>query len=192
MAALQLEFLTSADVPDRLQPSRAEVAVVGRSNVGKSSLLNAMANHRQLARTSSTPGRTQLLNQFRLRDGGTLVDLPGYGFAKAPTKVRDAWKQRMFAYLEQREDLVMVLVLVDGAVGPTSLDLDMLQRLRSLGRPVTVVATKRDKVKPSQRQKRANEVARACDVEPGEVLWVSATKGDGIDALRSRIRGWIG
>lgn len=192
MATLQLEFLTSADMPDRLQPSTAEVAVVGRSNVGKSSLLNALANQRQLARTSSTPGRTQLLNQFRLRDGGTLVDLPGYGFAKAPAKARDAWKRRMFAYLEEREGLVMVLVLVDGAVGPTSLDLDMLQRLRSLGRPVTVVATKRDKVKPSQRQKRANEVARACGVEPDEVIWVSATKGDGIDALRRRVRGLIG
>jgi GTP-binding protein len=192
VAALQLEFLTSADTVERLRPSTAEVAVVGRSNVGKSSLLNAMANHRQLARTSSTPGRTQLLNQFQLRNGGTLVDLPGYGFAKAPQKVRDAWKRRMFAYLEERQGLVMILVLVDGAVGPTSLDLDMLHRLRSLGRPVTVVATKRDKVKPSQRQKRANEVARACGVERDEVLWVSATKGDGVDALRSRIRGWIG
>ena len=192
MAALQLEFLTSADEVERLRPSDAEVAVVGRSNVGKSSLLNALANHRQLARTSSTPGRTQLLNQFRLRDGGTLVDLPGYGFAKAPEAVRKAWKRRMFAYLEEREGLVMVLVLVDGAVGPTSLDLDMLQRLRSLGRDVTVVATKRDKVKSSQRQKRANEVAQAAGVERDEVVWVSATKGDGIDVLRRRIRGWIG
>lgn len=191
MATLQLEFLTSADTVDRLRPSRAEVAVVGRSNVGKSSLLNALAHQRQLARTSSTPGRTQLLNQFRLREGGTLVDLPGYGFAKAPTKVRDAWKRRMFGYLEQRESLVMVMVLVDGAVGPTSLDLDMLQRLRSLGRPVTVVATKRDKVKPSQRQKRATEVAHACGTERDEVLWVSATTGDGIDALRGRVRAWL-
>lgn len=192
MAALQLEFLTSADEVERLRPSAAEVAVVGRSNVGKSSLLNALANHRQLARTSSTPGRTQLLNQFQLRDGGTLVDLPGYGFAKAPEQVRAAWKRRMFAYLEEREGLVMVLVLVDGAVGPTSLDLEMLQRLRSLGRDITVVATKRDKVKSSQRQKRANEVARAAGVERDDVLWVSATKGDGIDVLRRRIRGWIG
>ena len=192
MAALQLSFVTSADTVEQLRPSTAEVAVVGRSNVGKSSLLNAMANQRQLARTSSTPGRTQLLNQFELRGGGTLVDLPGYGFAKAPAQVRDAWRRRMFAYLEQREGLVVVLLLVDGAVGPTDSDLEMLQRLRSLGRQVAVVATKRDKVKSSRRQKREAEVARACGVPREEVLWVSATKGDGIDTLRSRIRGWIG
>ena len=192
MAALELEFLTSAAEVDRLQPSGAELAVVGRSNVGKSSLLNALANRRQLARTSNTPGRTQLLNQFRLRGGGTLVDLPGYGFAKAPKDVREAWRRRMFAYLEQRGELVMVLVLVDGAVGPTDLDLEMLARLRGWQRELTVVATKRDKVKSSQRQKRANEVARAAGVEPDEVVWVSATKGDGIDTLRRRVRAWIG
>ena len=191
MAALQLTFVTSADVPDRLESSTAEV-VVGRSNVGKSSLLNALANHKQLARTSSTPGRTQLLNQFRLRGGGTLVDLPGYGFAKAPQQVREAWRRRMHEYLEQREPLIMVLLLVDGAVGPTDLDLEMLARLRALGRPVTVVATKRDKVKPSQRVKREREVAQRCAVPPDEVVWVSATKGDGIDSLRGRIRGLIG
>jgi GTP-binding protein len=192
VAALELTFVTSADVPERLERSTAEVAVVGRSNVGKSSLLNAMANQRQLARTSSTPGRTQLLNQFRLRGGGTLVDLPGYGFAKAPQQVREAWRRRMFRYLEEREPLVMVLLLVDGAVGPTSSDLEMLARLRSLGRTVTVVATKRDKVKSSQRVKREREVASRCGVAPDDVVWVSATKGDGVDALRRRIRAWIG
>ncbi len=192
MAALDLTFVTSADVPDRLERSSAEVAVVGRSNVGKSSLLNAMANQKQLARTSSTPGRTQLLNQFRLRGGGTLVDLPGYGFAKAPQQVRDAWRRRMWQYLEEREPLVMVLLLVDGAVGPTSLDLEMLGRLRALGRDVTIVATKRDKVKSSQRVKRQREVATKCGVAPEDVVWVSATKGDGVDALRGRLRGWIG
>jgi GTP-binding protein len=192
MAALQLTFATSADEPARLQDSSAEVAVVGRSNVGKSSLLNALANQRQLARTSNTPGRTQLLNQFRLRDGGTLVDLPGYGYAKAPKDVRTAWRRRMNAYLEQRDPLVMVMVLVDGAVGPTDLDLEMLARLRGWQRDLTVVATKLDKVKSSQRDRRRTEVARACGVERDDVVWVSATKGDGIDTLRRRVRAWIG
>lgn len=192
MAALQLTFTTSADDPERLEASNAEVAVVGRSNVGKSSLLNALANQRQLARTSNTPGRTQLLNQFRLRGGGTLVDLPGYGYAKAPKDVRNAWKRRMYAYLEQRDPLVMVMVLVDGAVGPTDLDLEMLARLRGWQRDLTVVATKRDKVKASKRDKRRNEVASRCGVQRDEVVWVSATKGDGIDKLRGRVRAWIG
>jgi GTP-binding protein len=191
VATLQLSFLTSAASLDQLRPSRAEVAVVGRSNVGKSSLLNALANRKQLARTSNTPGRTQLLNQFELAGGGTLVDLPGYGFAKAPKHVREAWAERMYDYLEQREKLVMVLLLVDGAVGPTNLDLEMLEDLRTAKRTVTIVATKHDKVKPSQRQKRMTEVARGCAVERDEVVWVSATKGDGIDTLRRRVQAWL-
>lgn len=189
MPPLQLRFLTSAADVDQLRDSPAEVAFVGRSNVGKSSLLNALANRRQLARTSSTPGRTQLLNQFGLDGGGTLVDLPGYGYAKAPQQVRDEWRDRMRRYLATRGPLVRAFVLVDGAVGPTALDLEMLSWLRERDRPLQVVATKQDKVKPSRRVRRRREVAQGCGTPEDDVLWVSATSGTGVDRLRDVVRG---
>lgn len=191
MAALQLEFLTSAEMPDRLQPSTAEVAVVGRSNVGKSSLLNALAGRKDLARTSSTPGRTRLLNQFTLAGGGTLVDLPGYGYAKASKVDRTAWQRRTERYLLDREGLRMVLLLVDGEIGPTALDQDMLAWLREHDVPHTVVATKHDKVKSSRRERRKREVAEACGLERGEVVWVSAQTGVNLDRLRDLVRSWL-
>lgn len=188
MPPLQLSFLTSAATPDQLRASGVEVAVVGRSNVGKSSLINAMAHRRQLAHTSGTPGRTQLLNQFGLATGGTLVDLPGYGYARAPVAVRDEWQRRMYHYLATRRPLVDVLVLVDGAVGPTDLDRQMLAWLRERDRPLSIVATKQDKVRPARRERRRRDLATGCGVARDDVLWVSATTGTGVDRLRDLVR----
>jgi len=123
---LQLHFLSSATRASQLPDSDAEVAFVGRSNVGKSSLINALANQKQLARVSNTPGRTQLINIFRHDGGGTLVDLPGYGYAKVPGRVRKDWPEMIEGYLLDREPLEMVFVLVDGEIGPTPLDVQML------------------------------------------------------------------
>src|SRR4249919_2429030 len=113
---LQLRFIKSATRTVDLPDSPAEVAFVGRSNVGKSSLINALANQRQLARVSNTPGRTQLINIFAHGGGGTLVDLPGYGFAKVPGRVRKDWPEMIEGYLLDREPLAMVFVLVDGEI----------------------------------------------------------------------------
>ena len=118
---LQLKFVTSATRYTDLPPSPTEIAFVGRSNVGKSSLINALANRRQLARVSNTPGRTQLINLFVLPSGGAVVDLPGYGYAKVPGREKAGWQRMIEDYLLQREALVLVYVLVDGEIGPTKL-----------------------------------------------------------------------
>ena len=186
-----LKFLQSATRAHQLPDSTAEVAFVGRSNVGKSSLINALANQKQLARVSNTPGRTQLINVFRLETGGTLVDLPGYGFAKVPGRIRNDWREMIEGYLLDREPLVMVFVLVDGEIGPTPLDVQMLEWLRENGVPHTVVATKTDKVRSSHRQKRRKELAAGCFLEAGDIVWVSAAKGVNIDQLRMLVTGHL-
>jgi GTP-binding protein len=191
-APLPFRFVTSADSVDRLPPSPAEVAVVGRSNVGKSSLLNAVAGRTALAKVSKTPGRTQLLNCFALDGGGTLIDCPGYGYAKTSKSMRHAWAGMIERYLIERECLEMVLVLVDGEIGPTKLDAQMLDWLRAEVLPHTVVATKVDKVKSSQRPRRRRDLAAACQLEPGDVVWTSAAKGIGLDQLRSMVALWLG
>ena len=151
---LQLSFVKSADGIDALPASPAEVAVVGRSNVGKSSLLNALARRNKLARVSKTPGRTQLLNLFELPDGTTVVDCPGYGYAAVSKSMRANWQQMIEGYLTGREELVKILVLVDGEVGPTKLDVQLLEWLRAEDLPFAVIATKHDKVKSSLREKQ--------------------------------------
>ncbi len=188
---LELRFVTSADHLDRLPDSPAAVAVVGRSNVGKSSLLNALANRNGLGNVSKTPGRTQLLNCFELPDGATIIDCPGYGYAKVSKLQRAAMADMIESYLGGREQLQMVLVLVDGEVGPTALDRSILEWLREESVPHTVVATKHDKVKAKGREKRKKDLAAGCDLEPADVVWVSAAKNVGIDRLRDLIRLWL-
>ena len=188
---LDLRFVTSADQLERLPASPAEVAVVGRSNVGKSSLINALAKRDGLANTSKTPGRTQLLNCFALPDGETVVDCPGYGYAKVSKVQRARMATMIERYLTGRDELAMVMVLVDGEVGPTPLDQSMLEWLRSETLPHQVVATKHDKVKAAQRDKRKRQLAAACELDPGDVVWVSAHRNVGIDRLRDLVRLWL-
>ena len=188
---LELRFVTSADALERLPDSPAEVAVVGRSNVGKSSLINALANRNGLANTSKTPGRTQLLNCFELPDGTTMVDCPGYGYAKVSKVQRSSMAEMIEHYLLGREQLAMVMVLVDGEIGPTKLDQSILEWLREEAVPHTVIATKHDKVKAKVREKRKKELAAGCDLLPSDVVWVSANKNVGIDRLRDLVRLWL-
>ncbi len=190
-ARLQLRFVKSADDLSQLPDTSAELAVVGRSNVGKSSLLNALGAQKTLARVSKTPGRTRLLNLFEVDGGGTIVDCPGYGYASASAKIRASWQKTMEHYLLERRQLVMILVLVDGEIGPTPLDTQMLAWLRSYDRPHAVVATKHDKVKSSVRDKRKRELAARCDLSPSEIVWVSAAKNIGLDRLRDLVYQWL-
>ena len=188
---LQLRFVTSAARIEDLPPSPAEVAVVGRSNVGKSSLLNAIANRNALAKTSKTPGRTQLLNLFELDEGGTVVDCPGYGYAKAPKHIRDSFGPMIEDYLLGREELVMVAALVDGEIGPTKLDVQLLDWLRASALPHTVLATKHDKVRSRDRERRKRDLAHGCGLDRSDVVWVSSAKGVNVDRVRDLFRLWL-
>src|ERR1700730_11502435 len=161
-APLALRFVLSAPRLADLPESSAEVAVVGRSNVGKSSLINALGNRKDLARVSKTPGRTQILNLYALHDAGTFVDLPGYGYAAVPSRTRATWPKMIEGYLLGRQHLNMVMVLVDAEVGPTKLDLQTLAWLTSHDLPHVVIATKYDKVKAAQRDRRKDELVSAC------------------------------
>ncbi|MGB1504899.1 MAG: ribosome biogenesis GTP-binding protein YihA/YsxC [Acidimicrobiales bacterium] len=192
---LDLRFVRSYVDIDDLPHVNTEVAFVGRSNVGKSSLLNALAQRKNLAKTSKTPGATRLMNAFELAPAHSLrwlMDLPGYGFARVSKAEQAKWATMLSTYIEERENLVSVVLLIDGAVGPTALDLQTVEWLESLGRPITYVATKADKVKPSRSKKRRTELTDKLEVQRSEVTWVSAEKGTGIPELRSRIRDLLG
>ena len=188
---LNLQFMLSATRVGELPDTPAEIAVVGRSNVGKSSLVNAVAGRRAIARVSKTPGRTGMLNCFEVDDHATMVDCPGYGYAVVSKTTRAAWGKMIEDYLLNREHLAMILVLVDGEIGPTKLDTSMLDWLRANALPHSVIATKHDKVKSSMRDKRKRDLAAACQLEPGDIVWVSATKHTGIDRLRDLVRLWL-
>lgn len=185
-------FVMSVDSPQKLAASQAEVAFVGRSNVGKSSLLNAVCGHRQLAKVSKTPGRTRAINVFSVRHGKWIVDLPGYGFAVGPEKSKEGWQGMIEGYLAGRDTLQCVFVLIDAKVGPTKLDRQMLLWLQSQGVPFCAVANKIDKIAQPQLEAQKQAIAAQIEIAPERIVWTSAEKGTGITELRSLIAELLG
>ena len=184
LSAPQLKFLPDPTVP--------EIAFCGRSNVGKSSLLNALTGRRAIARASVTPGRTQELNFFEVGEPTLfrLVDMPGYGFAKAPVKVVDKWKALVRTYLRGRAVLARTLVLVDARHGLKDVDREMMKMLDEAAVTYRVVLTKADKVKASELEATLAKVAAEARTHVAaypEVHVTSSEKGMGIDELRAAV-----
>ena len=161
-----------------------EIAFAGRSNVGKSSLLNLLTNRKSLARVSGSPGKTRTINFYRINDAFRIVDLPGYGYAKISKKVSQEWGKMMEAYLEKRPNLVKVVQLVDIRHEPTAQDVQMYDYLRYYGLDGIVVATKADKVSSNQKQKQISVIRKTLGLSKDDlVIPVSALKKTGHEAL---------
>ena len=184
LSAPQLKFLPEPTVP--------EIAFAGRSNVGKSSLLNAITGRRSIARASVTPGRTQELNFFEVGEPTQfrLVDMPGYGFAKAPVKVVEKWKSLVKTYLRGRPVLARTLVLVDGRHGPKDVDREMMKMLDEAAVGYRVVLTKADKIKASELAKTVAAVEAEAKTHVAaypQIHVTSSEKGMGIGELRAAL-----
>ena len=184
LSAPELRFLPAPDVP--------EIAVAGRSNVGKSSLLNAITGRNGLARASVTPGRTQELNVFEVGEPTLfrIIDMPGYGFAEAPKDVVRQWKHLVFDYLRGRTVLRRVLVLIDCRHGIKPVDREIMSMLDKAAVSFQVVLTKGDKIKPTELAKVHEAVSAAARIHPAaypEVIATSAEKGEGIPELRAAV-----
>ena len=187
----ETNFLKGVVAMDGLPAAdRTEVCFAGRSNVGKSSLINALTNRKGLARASNTPGRTQEINFFTLGDDRYLVDLPGYGFANAPVKVVEKWQRLLKNYLAGRQNLRRAFVLIDARHGVKAVDEEILTLLDTTAVTFQVVLTKDDKVKAKDRERVLNQVRTALAKHPAafpEIVLTSSEKGDGIDTLRGII-----
>ena len=188
MIIKRADFITSMkDYGDFATKGCPEVAFAGKSNVGKSSMINRLTNRGKLARISSTPGKTRLINVFHINASINLIDLPGYGFAKVSKAEKASWGKMMQDYFARTQDLCQVFHLVDIRHEPTAEDREMNLFLRQTGIPFTVVATKADKISRGARLKYIAPICRALAVQPWQVIPFSSEDGTGREELLSRI-----
>lgn len=189
-AKFEISIARPQDLPP---PNGAEIAFAGRSNAGKSSALNTLVGHTRLAFVSKTPGRTQLINIFRMNNGAALVDLPGYGYAKVPESIRKQWVRLLESYLTRRESLIGLILIMDSRHPLTPLDQQMLNWFAPSGRPVHVLLSKADKL---TRSASAEVLARVKRELPkwGDQITVqlfSSLKKTGMEEAESVVSGWM-
>lgn len=184
------EFLVSAGRPDQFpRGTQPEIAFAGRSNVGKSSMINRLLNRRNLAHTSATPGRTRSINFYRVNERFLFVDLPGFGYAKVPRSLKEAWWRLVEDYLTQRSQLRGVVHILDARHAPTPQDADLQTFLAAVAVPSLVVLTKADKLARGQRAAVQVAAARSLDLPmPNAALFFSAETGEGIPELWQAIQ----
>ncbi len=188
----KVKFIKSAVKPeDYPPPDKPEVAVVGRSNVGKSSLINAIFK-RNIAKVSSSPGKTRLINFFLLNDKIYFVDLPGYGYAAVSKVEREKWRRMIEKYFYTRENLKLVILLVDSRHEPTKLDIMMKEWLDSLGIPYIVVATKADKLNQSEKAKTKKRIRETLNLPKDFPIFLTSSKENtGIKELMSYVLDYL-
>ena len=190
MKITSADFLKSAfkesDWPRDLRP---EIAFLGRSNVGKSSVINSLLGVRKLARTSSTPGRTQSLNFFTINDAFRFVDLPGFGYARVPRDIKSSWGEMVTSFLAKRRQLMLSIHLVDSRHEPTKQDLQLHEWLKLSAKPHLVVATKSDKLSNNELRKSLEHITRV--LEDDQVVAYSAKTGRGRDEVWRAINSAI-
>ena len=191
MKITSAELVISAAAPKQFPPTKVpEVAFVGRSNVGKSTLINSLLNRKSLVKTSSTPGKTQLINFFRINQSFHCVDLPGYGFAKVPEPIRRSWRALIEAYLTGREPLRGVVLIIDSRQGPTAEDVQFKQWLDESQRPVLVVANKVDKLKRNDLAKQNRIIQQKLGLEQPPLAH-SSLKKIGRRQIWGALRPWL-
>jgi len=173
------------------EPLYSEIAFAGRSNVGKSSLINCLVNRRKLVKTSSKPGKTQSLNYFVVDDKLYLVDLPGYGFAKVPKSIRSSWQQLITGYLENRESLACVVVIVDIRHELKDYDRDLVEWLRYNDIEFLLVYTKADKLSGNKLQQNAAALDAGLTVKPSQRILFSAKTGKGSEQIKSALASYV-
>ncbi|HHW22623.1 MAG TPA: YihA family ribosome biogenesis GTP-binding protein [Clostridiaceae bacterium] len=193
MIIKKAELMISAVEPSQYPGTDwPEIALAGRSNVGKSSLINALTNRKSLARTGSTPGKTRVINFYNINDSLVLVDLPGYGYAKVSKEERKSWGVLAEAYLNTRKNLSMILLLVDIRHDPTGDDILMMDYIRQSNRRFAVVATKSDKVSRAEYKKCIDNIKRRLDLdEDSRVIPFSAPKRMGVDEIWSVMESFL-
>ena len=184
MKISKADFVTSAVAPEGYPQERLpEIAFMGRSNVGKSSLINSLLGNRKLARTSGTPGRTQLINFFRVNERFLFVDLPGYGYAKVPQAIRRQWGAMVENYLANRKELVLSILILDSRHAPSAQDLQLESWLEHHELPFVVVSTKADRLSNNQLRTSLRTTANTLGMDIGAVLPYSSVTGRGGDRI---------